>query len=120
MRSLDFHGRRWLGMIDMEERFSEPVPNMIESSAGYSVRVLGRTGLRYTEGDRSAWIDSEVLAKPGVHAIALFKDSIGSWESPHDHEDLNDADRDRIAANIKRAFETCGYELQVHTDFDWR
>jgi hypothetical protein len=46
----------------MEEHFSEPEPNVIESSTGFSVRVLGRTGMRYTEGERSVWIDSEVLA----------------------------------------------------------
>jgi hypothetical protein len=49
----------------------EPEPNLIESSAGFSVRVLGRTGMRYIEGGRSVWIDSEVLGKPG--AIALHK-----------------------------------------------
>jgi hypothetical protein len=100
----------------MEELFSEPEPNVIESSAGFSVRVLGRTGMRYTEGYRSVRINSEVLARP---AIAMFKDSIRAWESPYDAEQLSDADQDRIAENIQRAFESCGYEIEVHTDFDW-
>jgi hypothetical protein len=30
----------------MQEHLSEPEPNMIESSTGFSVRVLGRTGMR--------------------------------------------------------------------------
>jgi hypothetical protein len=101
----------------MKESFSEPEANVIESSAGFSVRVLGRTGLRYMEGRRSVCIDSEALAKPG--AIALFKDSIRAWEGPDGSEQLSDEDRDRIAKNIKRAFDSCGYELEVHTDFDW-
>jgi hypothetical protein len=101
----------------MEERFTEPEPNVIESSAGFSVRVLGRTGLQYIEGDRSIQIDSEVLARPG--AIALFRDSIRTWDSPRP-EQVDATDRDRIAGNIKRAFESCGYELEVHADFDWR
>jgi Immunity protein 74 len=101
----------------MEEYFSEPEANVIESSAGFSVRVLGRTGLRYMEGHRSVCIDSEVLAKP--RAIALFKDSIRAWEGPDGSEQLNDEDRERIASNIKRAFESCGYEIEVHADFDW-
>jgi hypothetical protein len=101
----------------MDEWCSEPEPNLIESSAGFSVRVLGRTGMRYTEGGRSIWIDSEVLGKPG--AIAMFKDSIKTWEGDAP-EQVSDTGRDRIAENIKRAFEFCGYELQVHTDFDWR
>jgi hypothetical protein len=101
----------------MDEQFSEPEPNVIESSAGFSVEVLGRTGLRYTEGHRSVWIDSEVLGRPG--AMALFKDSIKTWDGSAS-EQVNDTDRDRIAGNIRRAFESCGYELEVHADFDWR
>jgi hypothetical protein len=100
----------------MGEQFSEPEPNVIESSDGFSVRVLGRTGLRYTEGERSVRIDSEVLAKP--RAIAMFKPTIRVWEGPEPGE-VSTQDRDRIADNVKRAFEACGYELQVQGPFDW-
>jgi len=102
----------------MAEHFSEPEPNVIRSSSGFSVRVLGMTGMCYSEGGRSVWIDSEVLAKP--RTIALFKDSMRAWDGPDGPEQLRDDDRDRVAANIKRAFEACGYELQVHADFDWQ
>jgi|SRR5580693_1775098 hypothetical protein len=100
----------------MDEHFSEPEPNLIESTEGFFVRVLGRTGMRYTEGARSVWIDSEVLAKP--KAIAMAKKSIRFWEGPEPGE-VSSEDRDRIANNIKRAFEACGYELEVHEPFDW-
>jgi hypothetical protein len=63
-------------------------------------------------------MDSEVLARP--RAILLFKDSIRTWDSPGDAEPLNDADRDRIVGNVHRAFESCGYQLEVHGDFDRR
>lgn len=100
----------------MEAHFSEPEPNVIESSEGFSVRVLGRTGICYTEGAQSIWIDSEILVAPG--AIAMLKEAIRFWEGP-EPEEVNEMDRDRIANNIKRAFEACGYELQVHEPFDW-
>jgi hypothetical protein len=100
----------------MGEHFSEPEPNVIESSAGFSVKVLGMTGLRYTEGERSVWIDSEVLAKP--RAITMSKPSIRFWEGPEPGE-VSAEDRDRIADNVKRAFEACGTELQVQGPFDW-
>jgi hypothetical protein len=93
-----------------QERFTEN-GNVIESSEGFSVRTLGRTGMRYQEGDRSVWIDSEVLAAPA--GIAMNRDSIKYWEGP-DPGKVSDADRDRIANNVKRAFEACGYDLQVH------
>jgi len=101
----------------MEEHFSEPEPNVIKSSAGFMVRVLGRTGMRYMEGGRSVWVDSEVLARPG--AIAMFKDSMKAWEQPNDSAEFTGADRDRIANNIKRAFDACGYDLEVQPDGDW-
>src|SRR5689334_10791859 len=100
----------------MEEHFWEPEPNVIESSTGFSVRVLGRTGMKYTEGERSAWIDSEVLAKP--RAIAMFKATIRAWDGP-DLGEVSATERDRIAGNIKRAFDACGYDLQVQEPFDW-
>jgi len=99
-----------------DEEFSEPEPNVIESSRGFSVKVLGRTGMRYTEGARSVWIDSEVLAKP--RAIALSKSSIRTWEGP-EPEEIAAGERNRIAQDIKRAFEACGYELDIHEPLDW-
>ncbi len=100
----------------VDEHFSEPEPNVIESSTGFSVRVLGRTGMQYTEGERSVWIDSEVLATP--RAIAMFKETIRAWEGP-DPGAVSATERDRIAGNIKRAFDACGYDLHVQEPFDW-
>ena len=68
----------------MSEQFSEPEPNVIQSNEGFMVKVLGRTGLRYIEGERSVWIDSEVLGKP--RAIAVIKKSIRFWEGPEPAE----------------------------------
>jgi hypothetical protein len=100
----------------MNEEFSEPEPNVIESTSGYSVKVLGRTGMRYTEGGRSVWIDSEVLAKP--KAIVMSKNSIKFWEGLEPGK-VSGEDMDRIVHNIERAFAARGYELQVRQLFDW-
>lgn len=102
---------------DADEVFSEPAPNVIESSAGYSIRVLGRTGLEYSERGRSVWLDSEVRAKP--RAIAIYTGSAKVWMDPDQPEPLSDADRTRVVANIERAFTACGYEPQMHEPFDW-
>ena len=66
--------------------------------------------MRYVEGDRSMFVDSEVLAKPG--AMALWGETIKRWDPPHDAEVGSD-DRARIIENIRQAFESQGYELQV-------
>lgn len=95
----------------MAEEFAEPEANVIESSAGFSIRVLGRTGMRYSQGARSIRIDSEVLAKP--RAIAMATGSIRAWEGDCPCE-VTDEDRDEIVENIKPAFDACGYELELH------
>ncbi len=100
----------------MVNEFFEAEPNLIESSQGFSIRVLGRTGLRYSEKGRSVWIDSEVLTEPV--SIVLAKSSIRSWEG-EDPAAVSVTDRERIATNIKRAFEACGYQLEVAEPFDW-
>lgn len=100
----------------MNEQFSEPELNVIESTEGFSVKVLEQVGLRYTEGTRSVWIDSEVLAKP--RTLAMSTKAIRFWEGP-EPEEVSEKDRDRIVNNVKRAFEACGYELQVQEPFDW-
>lgn len=100
----------------MPEEFTEPEPNLIESSQGFSVRVLGRTGIRYSAGGRSVWIDSEVLAEPV--SIAMFPSSIQFWEGD-DPSRVADREREQIVENIKRAFDACGYRLQVAEPFDW-
>lgn len=93
------------------EHFSAPRPNLIESDLGFSVEVLGRTGIRYLEGDRSISVDSEVLAKPS--AMGLWSRSIKRWDPPHEADRVESTDRSRILENIRRAFESQGYELQV-------
>jgi hypothetical protein len=100
----------------VDEQFLEPEPNIIESSAGFSVRVLGRTGMRYSEAGRSVWIDSEVLAKPV--SIVMVKSSIKVWEGDEPAQ-VTEEDRERIVANISRAFAACGYQLEVAGPFDW-
>ncbi len=93
------------------EKFSAPRPNLIESDAGFSVEVLGRTGMLYAEGGRSLHIDSEVLAKP--RAIGIWRDSIKRWDPPNEGDVLGSNDRTRIIENVRRAFEAMNQELDV-------
>jgi hypothetical protein len=99
-------------------RFTEPRANLIQSDAGFSLEVLGRTGLRYVENGKVMIVDSEVLAAPG--AIAVFRDSIKRWEPPDDTALADDSERSRISANIERALVPQGYEPTIRADWDWR
>ncbi|HEX8151857.1 MAG TPA: Imm74 family immunity protein [Thermoanaerobaculia bacterium] len=90
--------------------FAKPSPNVIESDA-FSVEVLGRTGLRYTDHQtsRTARIDSELLAGPA--AIVVYTDSIRQWEALPDR--ITDTERITIVERIKDAFKFSGYEIEL-------
>lgn len=91
--------------------FTTPRPNFYESSDGFSVEVLGQTGLTYREGDREMFVDSEVLLGPS--GMGVYRNSIRRWKPPHDGEVVNDASRERILQNIKDAFRFQGFEIEV-------
>jgi hypothetical protein len=81
--------------------FTVPRVNVIESDEGFSVQVLGRTGMRYREGGRSVLIDSEVLA-PGK-GIAVFVDSIKNWQTRDGEKPVTTQERKMIVARIEAA-----------------
>jgi Immunity protein 74 len=83
--------------------FSTPKVNVVSSDEGFSVEVLGRTGIEYREGDKSVFVDSEVLASG--HGIAVFRYSIKAWRPPHGNETMTEKEIDQIVENIRRAME---------------
>ncbi|WP_119422724.1 Imm74 family immunity protein [Desertibaculum subflavum] len=91
--------------------FRVPRNNLIECDEGFSVEVLGRTGLRYREGDRSLFIDSEVLT--GEPAMVLYSGSIRHWEPPHQAGTIDDATRAAIIDRVRRAIRFQGHEIDV-------
>jgi Immunity protein 74 len=91
--------------------FTIPRTNVIESDAGYSVEVLGRTGMICREGGRSAFVDSEVLA-PGK-GIAIFTDSIKKWDSASGEESIGVTEKERIITNIKTAMDFKKETLEI-------
>jgi hypothetical protein len=90
--------------------FHVPRVNVIESSDGFSVEVLGRAGLKYVENDHVMMIYSEVVATEG---IAIWKRTIVKWEPPYEAEVIDSQRRDTILNNIKKAFEFRGTRIQV-------
>jgi hypothetical protein len=102
----------------MSEEFHAPRVNVIASSEGFSVEVLGRTGLRYVESGRSATIDSEVLA--GTAGIWILANSISEWDSSRETDRKIDLSaRIRIVDNIRRAFAWRGEKIEI-TPENWR
>lgn len=91
--------------------FSIPRVNVVASDEGFSVEVLGRTGIEYREGARSVFVDSEVLAVG--KGIAVFSDSIKNWQPPHECDGITANERMRILENIRRAMEFRNQPVQI-------
>lgn len=86
-------------------------PDTVVSDQGFSVTVLGRTGLRYVEGDKVLRIDSEVLAGPA--GMAVYTRSIRTWDAPHDETPIDDTTRARVIENVRGAFKFWGSDIDV-------
>ncbi len=87
--------------------FHMPRPNLIESTEGFSVEILGRTGIQYVEGDRTVEVNSEVLA---TDEIAVYRSSIRRWKDGHAIDEDN---RSRIIHNIRDAVKSQGEGIVV-------
>jgi hypothetical protein len=102
----------------MSEQFRVPKVNVIESSEGFTVEVLGRTGLRYTKVGRDLFVDSEVLAAD--FGLLVIANSIQNWgPPPRSSSIMEQVDRVRIIENIQRAFASQGENVQIQPQ-NWR
>ena len=93
--------------------FKKKLFNTIKSNEGFSVKILGRVGLKYKEGPKTLFVDSEMSAIDGSKDLILSKDSIQSWDPPFDNEPIDNAKRDTIVDNIRRALKFYGLEIDV-------
>lgn len=91
--------------------FTVPRVNVIANDEGFSVEILGRTGIEYREGAKSLFVDSEVLAVG--KGIAVFANSIRNWSPPYEREGITSDERQRIVRNICRAMEFRNQAIEV-------
>ena len=87
----------------MTERFRRTWRSEIRSSEGFSVRIIGKTGLLYKQGSDAWRFNSEAMGGPGI-TVVLYTDSI-----PDDPR----LDRRIVVGNIERAFLHAGWHLMV-------
>jgi hypothetical protein len=93
--------------------FRIPRVNVIESDDGFSVEMLGRTDLKYTEGNHSVSINCERLASSSPYLYVIYKSSIQRWDPPPWDQMINTSERERIINNIREAFRSQGKEIDV-------
>ena len=91
-------------------KISKDNVNIIESDMGFSVEVLGITGLKYNENDKCYFIDSEILNGPS--GLVVFKNRIREW-GEKSNASLSEKKRTEIIENVKSAFKFRGYDIKV-------
>ena len=90
--------------------FETPHPNIIQSLEGFSVEMISRTKLVYTESGRSVEIDCEWLAGP--HTLVVYTDTLTHWTVP-DGVEISCEERSKIVENIRKAFRFRGVEIEI-------
>ena len=95
-----------------ESEFSHPQPNLIVSRNGFTVEVKMPSSIQYTEADRQMQIFAEILASAEPR-IAVRRQDLKAWASPHVGTKVSEADRARVLANIQRAFQFGGWVLAI-------
>lgn len=96
--------------------FHIPRVNVIESDAGFSIEILGRTGIEYREFEpkRSMFIESEILMTE-TPTVAIWKDHIRAWSPPNEKEQLADEKRTEILKRICAAFKWRYTQVEIHS-----
>jgi hypothetical protein len=57
------------------------------------------------------FVDPELLTGPS--GMAVYKGTIQKWDLPYENLTVTDSDRDRILNNIREAFRSQGFEIDV-------
>jgi hypothetical protein len=91
--------------------FIIPKANVIESDEGFSLEVLGMTGLRYIQNGKSLHINSELSVAP--HDMMIFAADIKKWDSG---EPIDENTKGIIIDNVLRAFSWKG----IHPDIKYK
>jgi hypothetical protein len=75
----------------------------VEGGNGLSIQ-LDRGRIKYSIGGRNIQVEIE----HGVGEVSVYKSSISKWYPPHSAEPIDDAERQKILADIEEALKLMG------------
>ncbi|MBC8391092.1 MAG: hypothetical protein H8E17_00785 [Deltaproteobacteria bacterium] len=108
--------------------FKKIQDNLVESDEGFTVETLGLGGIKYKEGSKTFYIDSEIIVDPpidvrakplpGSYGMLVYKKRIRDFDSPiESHAPIDDEKRNEIIENIHKAFLFWGYKFEVEESY---
>ena len=75
---------------------------------GFSLSILGRAGMQYSEGPKTVFVDSEMMAVE--IDFEVYTSSIQTWEGSN--QVIASDEKQRILANIKAALASEGFTVE--------
>ena len=84
----------------------------VSSSEGFSVKILGRAGIEYQDGETIMLIDSELMGGPQIE-IYTYTESVNRWKAPYDKIVLSIDEMMNIIDNVRRALEFGGWVVKL-------
>jgi hypothetical protein len=97
-----------LRRVQLAERFHKSRRGLIRSSDGYSVRIVGPTGIDYSDPDGELRIDSEVMARPSREIVVYTTRIPDTPERP----------RQLVVDRLDRALGFDGWHLALQASVD--
>ncbi len=95
--------------------FHIPRVNVIESDAGYSIEMLGMTGIQYRESDKSLLVHSEIGGSETPTA-AIWRDHFSKWDPPYEKEPVTEVQKTEILKRICSALKWRNIQVEIHSE----
>jgi hypothetical protein len=78
--------------------------------------LLGRAGIKYKEGSKTFYVDSEM--EVGPYEMVIYKKRVRNWESPiGSYEEIDDKKKNEIVENIRRALLFQGRKIEIEESY---
>lgn len=90
---------------------TKPGANVISSTDGWEVEILGLTGMTYRDSTGTYAVDSEMLH--GEPAFVVIRDGIFRVTATGVREPVDDGRKNRIVNRIRNALLWDGHEIAV-------
>lgn len=90
---------------------TKPKPNLISSSEGWEIEVLGLTGVRYTDETGTYSVDTELLH--GEPIMVVIRDRIFKKDVDGSLLEVKSRKKNVIVSRLRTAISWDGHEISV-------
>jgi hypothetical protein len=86
---------------------------IIESSEGFSLKMIGLNGIIYSDSEKRVYVYCEMAGGHG-YFLRIAKKSMQKWETYRLCSAISEEERSEIASNIQELFRSKGLKIYVN------